>query len=48
VRTSAPVDPDAAGRRFQATSACGICGKATLDDLEVRCAPPAPLTSNAR
>jgi FdhD protein len=28
-----------ATRRFVSTSACGVCGKATLDDLEVRCAP---------
>jgi FdhD protein len=26
-------------RNFFATSSCGICGKAALDDIEVRCAP---------
>ncbi len=26
-------------RNFSATSSCGICGKAALDDVEVRCAP---------
>jgi FdhD protein len=26
-------------RNFYATSSCGICGKAALDDIEVRCAP---------
>ena len=26
-------------RRVAATSACGICGKASLDEVEVRCAP---------
>jgi FdhD protein len=30
------------GRRFLANSACGICGKAALDDLEVRCDPVGP------
>ena len=29
-------------RNFAATSSCGICGKATLDDVEVHCAPIAP------
>ncbi len=31
-----------ARRNFYATSSCGICGKATLDDVEVHCAPLAP------
>jgi FdhD protein len=26
-------------RNFYATSSCGVCGKAALDDIEVRCAP---------
>jgi FdhD protein len=26
-------------RRFAATASCGLCGKAALDDLEVRCEP---------
>jgi FdhD protein len=38
VRTRGGVDPDRA-RRFYATSSCGICGKASLDEVEVRCAP---------
>jgi FdhD protein len=29
-------------RNFFASSSCGICGKATLDDVEVHCAPLAP------
>jgi len=29
-------------RNFAATSSCGICGKAALDDVEVRCGPVAP------
>jgi FdhD protein len=28
-----------ARRQFVATASCGICGKATLDEIEVRCAP---------
>jgi FdhD protein len=34
-------------RNFFATSSCGICGKAALDDVEVRCAPvdPGPAVS---
>jgi FdhD protein len=27
------------GRRVAATSACGICGKSSLDEVDVRCAP---------
>ena len=26
-------------RNFFATSSCGVCGKAALEDIEVRCAP---------
>lgn len=29
-------------RRQTATAACGVCGKQSLDSLEVRCAPPSP------
>jgi FdhD protein len=32
-------DPDILHRNFYATSSCGVCGKATLDDVEVHCAP---------
>ncbi len=39
VRLRQPITGDIATRRFLATSACGVCGKAALDDLEVRCAP---------
>src|SRR5262245_51601382 len=28
-----------AERHFVATASCGICGKASLDEIEVRCAP---------
>ena len=36
-----PFDHDRLRRNFYATSSCGICGKAALDDVEVRCAPVA-------
>jgi FdhD protein len=29
-------------RNFYATSSCGVCGKAALEDIEVRCEPVAP------
>ncbi len=32
-----PFDHDALHRNFYATSSCGICGKAALEDVEVRC-----------
>jgi FdhD protein len=35
-------DHDRLHRNFAATSSCGICGKAALEDVEVRCAPVAP------
>jgi len=34
-------DHEVLRRNFFATSSCGICGKAALDDVEVRCAPVA-------
>ena len=34
-------DHDLLRRNFYATSSCGVCGKAALDDIEVRCAPVA-------
>jgi len=42
-----PFDPGGAERRFYTTSSCGICGKASLDQVEVHCAeipagPPLP------
>jgi FdhD protein len=40
VRLTSRLDPDAiASRNFVATASCGICGKASLDQVEVRCAP---------
>jgi FdhD protein len=39
VRLRAPVDPAVFTRRFVATASCGVCGKAALDDVAVRCDP---------
>jgi FdhD protein len=40
VRLATPLDPAGiASRNFVATASCGICGKASLDQVEVRCAP---------
>ena len=36
-----PFDHEVLRRNFYATSSCGICGKAALEDVEVRCAPVA-------
>jgi len=45
VTLTRPFDPDLLRRNFYATSSCGVCGKAALDDIEVRCAPVAPGTT---
>ena len=42
VRLRVPIDDDLRARRYLANSSCGICGKAALDEVEVRCAPVAP------
>ncbi len=42
LRLRRPVVAEIRARRFLANSACGICGKAALDDLEVRCDPVGP------
>jgi FdhD protein len=40
VRLATRLDPDAiSSRNFVATASCGICGKASLDQVEIRCAP---------
>jgi FdhD protein len=40
VRLAHRFDPDlAAKRNFVATASCGICGKASIDDVAVRCEP---------
>jgi FdhD protein len=43
VRLARPFDPSlVAERHFVATASCGICGKASLDEVEVRCEALAP------
>jgi FdhD protein len=42
VRVRQPVPPTVRERRYLATSACGVCGKAALDEVEVRCDPVGP------
>ena len=37
VSLARPFDPAGAERRFYTTSSCGICGKASLDQVEVHC-----------
>jgi FdhD protein len=39
VRLRVRVPDDVRERRYLANSSCGICGKAALDEIEVRCAP---------
>jgi FdhD protein len=39
VRLRRPVSEDLRERRYLANSSCGICGKAALDEVEIRCAP---------
>jgi FdhD protein len=48
VRLSRPFDASrVAERHFVATASCGICGKATLDEVAVRCdpIPPGPVVA---
>jgi FdhD protein len=39
VAVSRALDPVGAERNFYATSSCGVCGKASLDAIDVHCAP---------
>lgn len=42
VRLAREFDPDEVRRNFYTSSSCGICGKASLEELEVKCEPIAP------
>src|SRR2546421_2174797 len=37
LRLTRPFDPGTLRRNFYATSSCGICGKASMDQVEARC-----------
>lgn len=37
VALTRPWDPEANRRAFDATASCGVCGKATIDDVELSC-----------
>lgn len=39
VELSRRFDPDVLRRNFFANSSCGVCGKATIEEVEVHCAP---------
>ncbi len=39
VKVRVPVPEAVRSRRFLANASCGICGKAALDEIEVRCEP---------
>jgi FdhD protein len=42
VRLAHAFDPDSIKRNFYATSSCGVCGKASLEQIQVSCAAVGP------
>lgn len=42
VRLAREFDPEEVRRNFYTSSSCGICGKASLEELEVKCEPIGP------
>ena len=48
-RLSRPFDPASLQRNFYATSSCGVCGKASLDQVKVACAvlKPGPILARS-
>ena len=48
VNLARPFDPDTLTRNFYANSSCGICGKASLEHVEVQCASVGPGPEVAR
>jgi FdhD protein len=48
IRLSRPFDPGSVQRNFYATSSCGVCGKASLDQVRVSCPRLGPGPAVAR
>jgi FdhD protein len=42
VELGRPFDPESVKRNFYASSSCGVCGKASLDQVRVMCTPITP------